>query len=58
MKVELEGCPYCGAAGETILLQNVYKPYFVMCRNCGARIEGRNKEEVVRKWNRRAGENK
>ena len=53
MKEKLKPCPFCGASGETILKQDLYKPYYVICRNCGARIEVRKKEEVVREWNRR-----
>lgn len=56
MKEELKPCPFCGAGGETVLLQNVYRPYFVICRNCGARIEEKNKAEVLKKWNRRDGQ--
>ena len=54
MKEELKPCPFCGAAGETILLQDLYKPCYVICRNCGARIEDRRREQVVKLWNRRA----
>ena len=49
-------CPFCGHGGDEIVVQTTYKPYFVMCRNCGARVEERNVREILRKWNQRAGE--
>lgn len=32
-----------------------FRPWHVMCKNCGCLASGRTKEEAIEIWNRRAG---
>lgn len=60
--VELKRCPFCGIKDRVKLLTET--PYYeyqhnrgrraVVCTLCGCSIFGRNQEEAIERWNRRA----
>ena len=60
--VELKRCPFCGIKDRAKLLTET--PYYeyqhnrgrraVVCTLCGCSIFGRNQEEAIERWNRRA----
>lgn len=53
---ELKPCPFCGCEAE---LQLLLGNYSVTCKSCMGAIfpaVGMTKEEAIKAWNRRAGE--
>ena len=60
--VEIKRCPFCGIKDRVKLLTET--PYYeyqhnrgrraVVCTLCGCSIFGRNQEEAIERWNRRA----
>jgi hypothetical protein len=61
-KTELKPCPFCGITDRVKLLTET--PYYdyehnrgrraVVCTLCGCSIFGRNNDEAIERWNRRA----
>lgn len=54
----LKPCPFCGDTDIVIIEEltgGLYKRFFTECEKCGARSGNGDRQEVVERWNRRAG---
>lgn len=51
MSEALKPCPFCG---QKVRMINVKTGVLICCRECGANILGRDREQVTERWNRRA----
>lgn len=56
---ELKPCPFCGCKKATILYDEKYKRYSVLCGICSARISttSAKRQDTIEAWNRRVGDN-
>lgn len=52
-----KSCPFCGCK-RIGFRQNLYwNNYQMDCYECGVTMSGRNKDECIKKWNKRKGNN-
>lgn len=60
-KTELKPCPFCGS--DSLRKQITAWPRYITCNGCGAEqrsglIDDEGIDDVIRKWNRRANDEK
>lgn len=63
MKSELKTCPFCGGEA-SITLYDPYDGYqgancgyyVAYCSKCSVQMSNRNKEKLIKEWNRRAND--
>ena len=56
---ELKPCPFCGGEAETVRSMRSFTCeswevfFYVLCKGCGARVEGADEAEAIEAWNTR-----
>lgn len=59
---ELRECPFCGRERVDLVIDAYHgwpsyaRTYKIICFSCSAQLYGKNKEELITAWDRRAGE--